>query len=271
MALLDRSPEHVNAVVNDVAPAAHPADGHSVAENFAGDLTYIRNDALVANPAAILGSVFYERKTGGGPRLQQYLTGPQVEVDENSKLTSPLVRQEILVKRELAASLSVLSMLAMEGGSEDVFEFRVVDNAVARINTNSDEFRSALNAWLSQPAVQQFLAQPDVGRVTIAAGVVQKYVSRKKFEKYTGKVDGNGWGLNVGGQLFLSSSNYSLEILYGLDLLAFREVPADDAESVVPLTAEEAEPITSPQFETLRTRVTEDLSGNELFASAFSL
>ena len=92
MAISDKSPEHVNDVINEVATPAPEADPPVVDENFAGDLTYIRNDAYVANPAAILGSVFYERKSDS--KLRQYLIGVDVSPDEKSILTSPLVRQE---------------------------------------------------------------------------------------------------------------------------------------------------------------------------------
>ena len=172
------------------------------------------------------------------------------------------------MSKAIAANISVLAMLTAEGTKDDVFEFRVVDNSVARVNTSNADFKTALASWVSQAEVQRFLADPDVGRIAIVAGVVQKYVSKKIFQKYTGKAEGNGWGVNVGGQLFLSSSNYSLDVLYGLDLLAYREVSTvQEAEATL---SKAGRKITSPEFEDLRSMVATNLSKQKMFMRAFS-
>jgi hypothetical protein len=219
------SKEHVNEVMNNSVAESKPlATAKEIAERFESkdNLSYIKSDDTVANPGGLLGNVFYEKT--GKPDLVPFFLGVDCKADEKNILKTPIPRSEMIIDNKIGADAKILSYVSLALAQNEVFEFRVIDNYAARININSAEWRTAINYWLQLVAVKSLLADSEVGAVGVVVGIIQKYISTKKFKKFEGSVKGGAFGVNVGGELYTSSTNYSLDIVYGLNLVYMPKV-----------------------------------------------
>lgn len=57
----------------------------------------------------------------------------------------------------------------------------------------------------------------------MVTGAVQKYFTTKKYKKFEAGAKGGGWGVNVEGSLYTSTSQFELSVVYGLDLVTFKQ------------------------------------------------
>jgi hypothetical protein len=219
--------EHVNDVMNSsVADKTEIANPVVVKQQFESKdkLHYIKSDDYNANPASLLGSVYYEKDQK--KELIPFILGIDGKIDEASLLKAPLTRSEMIVDAKTAASADIMSYLTLSLSTEEVFEFRVIDNFSGRLFTKGKEWQGALASWMADQSAKDLINDNTVGAIGIVTGIVQKYISTKKFKKYDAKAKGGYFGVNVGGELYTSSSEYALDIVYGLNLVYWPRVPS---------------------------------------------
>lgn len=219
--------EHVNQAMNDAIAESKPlATAADVAKQFQSkdNLHYIKSDDVVANPGVLLGSVFYEQDAKTD--LMPFYIGVDGKVDESTVLKTPLVRSEMVVDKKIGASTDILSYVSLKLEDNEVFEFRILDNYAARLSIKGKDWNNAINDWLAQQAVKSLLADKSVGSVGVVVGIVQKYISTKKYRKFDGSAKGGAFGVNANGELYTSSTDYSLDIVYGLNLIYMPRVTA---------------------------------------------
>jgi hypothetical protein len=212
--------EHVNEVMDkDVASKTKIVDPVDVKKQFDSreSLKYIKNDTYIANPSALLGRVFYEVK--GDNTLIPFILPIKGIVNPDSVLKSPQTRVEMILDSKAAGSIGIASYLSLTISDSEVFEFRVIDNSAARIIDTGDDWEIAVEKWMASRVASTIIQNPDVERIGVVTGMVQKYISTKKFRKFETNVKGGAFGVNVGGELYTSSSEYALDIVYGLDLV----------------------------------------------------
>jgi hypothetical protein len=185
-------------------------------------LRYVKNDTFVADPTLLLGRVYYERI--GSNALIPFHTSIVAAVDEKSILKSPQTVSELIVDSKISASLDVLSYVSLSLSQDEVYELRVINNTAARLVDKGDQWDQALTKWMKNPLCEQLINNAKVGSISVVTGVVQKYMTSKKYKKFEAGAKGGGWGVNVAGSLYTSSSEFQLDVIYGLDLVSFGKV-----------------------------------------------
>ena len=216
------STDHVNDTMNrsiaEQQPSATEADVQKAFE-LRDNLRYVKNDTYVADPSLFLGTAFFERS--GSDKLEQCPTMVRTKAADSSILTTPRTVSELVIDARLTASLDVLAFFSASCGRDEVYELRVVENYAARADTRCLEWDQALIDWAKHPQIKAVIASPDVTSLTIVIGVAQKYVTSKKYRKFEAGAKGGAFGINVGGKLYTSSSDFRVDVVYGLDLLSY--------------------------------------------------
>lgn len=199
-------------------------------------LRYIANDTFMADPSKLLGKVYYETK--GSRELIPFHTRVTVKADPESRLTAPSTVSELIIESSRQASLEFLMFLSLSVGNEEVLELRVINNAAARAIDSGDGWDEALDKWHADDRCQALINDPEVTAISVVTGVIQKYLSSKKYRKFEAGIKGGYAGINVGGKLYTSSSEFQLDIVYGVDLVSFGTLGkrGDTEVAIVPVT-----------------------------------
>jgi hypothetical protein len=216
------STEHINETMNSEVATAKPVatlNDLRQALPTTDTLRYVKNDTFIADPTLLLGRVYYEKV--GSNALIPFHTRITVAVDERSLLKSPQTMSELVIDSKMSASAEVLSFVSLSLSNDELYELRVINNAAGRAQDSGDAWDQALKKWLDNPLSQLLINSKKVGSVSVVTGVVQKYLTSKKYRKFEAGVKGGGWGVNVAGSLYTSSSEFQLDVIYGLDLVSF--------------------------------------------------
>lgn len=216
---------HVNEVMDkDVAKQQPLATLDDIKKAFptTDTLRYITNDTYAGAPTKILGRVYYEKI--GSNAFIPFHTSIDAIVDEKSVLEGPQIVSEFIVSSKMTATGNYLSFLSLSLESDELYELRIINNASGRVIDKGDAWDQALVKWMNNPLCEKLITDTKVGTISIVTGVVQKYLTSKKYKKFDGKAKGGGWGANVAGSLYLSSSEFRLDVVYGLDLVSISQV-----------------------------------------------
>jgi hypothetical protein len=219
------STDHVNETMSKEVAVQQPVASLSdIKKAFptSDTLRYVKNDTFVADPTLILGRIYFEKV--GTDALMPFHTSIIASVDEKSILKSPQTISELIIDSKMSASAGFLSFVSLSVSQDEVYELRVINNMAARLVDKGDQWDQALSKWMVNPLCQQLINNPKVGSISIVTGVVQKYMTSKKYKKFEAGAKGGGWGVNVAGNLYLSSSEFQLDVIYGLDLVSFGRV-----------------------------------------------
>lgn len=212
--------EHVNNVMNEsVAEQKAKATLETVKKEFEADdaLRYLRNDSFNAGPSSLLGKIFYEKE--GESTLKRWALSVTPKIDEASVLKEPITRMELIVENKVAANIEFLSFLSSSLSADEVYEVKVIDNAAVRLVDHGEEWEKSLINWMQSPFNHEIINDPKVKSIGIVTGVVQKFIISKKYRKFDASVKGGAYGVNVGGELYTSTSQYSFDTRYGIDLV----------------------------------------------------
>lgn len=223
---------HINEAMNTEVAEARPIatiDDLNQAVPMRDALRYIKNDTYVADISAILGRVYYEKM--GSDTLIPFIISIAAAVDPNSRLSAPQTVSELIVDSKIKAKAEALAFLSAELAADELLEVRVINNAVARVVDKGDEWDTAIAKWLNNSICQNLINDPSVGTISVVTGAVQKYFTTKKYKKFEAGAKGGGWGVNVEGSLFTSTSQFELSVVYGLDLVTFKR--ADNVNQFV--------------------------------------
>lgn len=221
----DLSTKHVNDAMNqgiaEARPIASPDDLQKAVPTRDA-LRYVKNDTFVADVSAILGRIYYEKI--GSDMLIPFYISIAAAVDPSSKLSAPQTVSELIVDSKVKGKVEALSFLSADLSAEELLEVRVINNASARLVDKGDEWEVAIKKWLNDPLCQTLVNNPSVGTISVVTGAVQKYFTTKKYKKFEAGAKGGGWGVNVEGSLYTSTSQFELSVVYGLDLVTFKQV-----------------------------------------------
>lgn len=219
------STKHVNETMNEkVADAIQIASRDQILQAIPSrdSLRYVRNDTYAGDMTAILGRVFFEKVTSS--KLIEFYKSVSAEVDPKSILSVPQLKSELVIDSKIAASVEAFSFFSAQTSATDVLEIRIVDNATARLTVKGKAWDDAILSWLEHPLTKELINDPKVGTISVVTGVVQKYLTSKKYQKFDASVKGGGWGMNVQGSLYTSTSQFEFVVIYGLDLVTFKQM-----------------------------------------------
>lgn len=225
---------HVNTVMNDkVADQKKIVNQDEIKRQFETKetLKYIKNDSYNADPKLLLGQVFLQKVDS--EELVPFLIAVESKPIASSVLQNPLVRAEMIIDSKAGAALEIMSYLSLSLKDNEIFEFRVVDNMGARLENKGDEWINAIMKWVSIPMCRTVLQDKTVKNIGVVTGIVQKCISTKKYKKFDVSTKGGAFGVNVSGELYTSSSEYALDIVYGLDLVYIPKQPESDLNEFV--------------------------------------
>lgn len=234
--------EHINDAMNE--SVAEPSGVTSVADamkalNINFQTAYIDAEPFIADPYSLLGQVIQIRKNngvcpsalsqGGFPaELTAYPVPAKVKA--SSMLTKPQLRSSVIVNQTVAANVSLLNYLSAQLDANTTFSITVMDQAAGLLDTTDAAWRPALEQWKLDN--QDLVNDPDICYLFVVGGFIQKNIIRKKYRKFDGKAKAGAFGVNIDGELSMSTEDYSLDIKFGLTPLVVKR-PAAPAPQVV--------------------------------------
>lgn len=186
-------------------------------------IRFIRNPAIDANPASLLGTVYYLK--GTNQKLHRHNRGVAVTEDASAAQTEPVVMHEIVIDSGGAGELEALGVLSLKVAAKEVLELRTVKTRSSRADQRPGGWDNALEAWEAKPANASLLRDPEIASIVVVGGVSQYFISSKSFTKYEGSGKGGGWGVNVGGELYTSSSFFTLDVVYAVEAIELKSSP----------------------------------------------
>jgi hypothetical protein len=218
------TPEHINETMDQIAERQALTPEDEIRKAFGirkvrDTLHYIQNDTFVADPSAILGRVYYEKE--GSEELQHFSSSIVAPVSATSKLTAPQTVSELIVDNKAKAGVEALALLSADVGAEELLEVRVINNATARLVDSGDDWDAAIEKWSKKTTSQRLMNNPAVKTISVVTGVVQKYLTVKKYKKFDAKAKGGSFGVNVNGSLYTSTSQFELVVVYGIEIVPF--------------------------------------------------
>src|ERR1700733_6057770 len=206
-------------------------------------LRYVKNDTFIASPTLLLGRVYYEKV--GDDELIPFHTQITVDVDDRSLLKTPQTVSELIIDSKVSVSADVLALVSLSLKDDELYELRVINKGGGAAQDTGDSWDQALTKWLDNPRSKQLIDSRNVGAVSVVTGVVQKYLTSKKYRKFEAGVKGGSYGVNVAGNLYTSSSEFQLDVVYGLDLVSFPR--ADDVLEFVQKVVQGGDRVKEPE------------------------
>lgn len=221
-----------NKAINEAAEKTSIPTPDSVKSAVAiGENTpFIIADAFNGKPTKILGLVMEIRKVNGKVpsniyqdcRNLQFCTQPipGCQIDDSSILTTPTLRQNLIIDQTIASNVGFFSFLSAQMNANTYFRVNVMDQMSAIVDFHDDSWKTGVLKWKDNN--QDLLDDDNICYLLGISGFVQKYVITKKYVKYDGKVKGGAYGININGELATSREEFQLSILYGLQTVIIK-------------------------------------------------
>jgi len=190
---------------------------------------YSVDDAYTGNPDNLLGEVYLVKSKNGkiptslndeNVSYERFAEHVRCKVDEKSKQT-PILRNSIIVDKNLSLSVNFLSYLSAELRHNDFFSLMVYDQATGV--AEKDSWLIGLKQWKDENI--EIMKDESVFCIFAIKSYVQKNVIRKKYVKYEGKGKGGCYGININGELSTSTEEYSLDIRFGFEPAIIKSFP----------------------------------------------
>ena len=216
----------INDVVNNEVATPKPVVDQKDVNNLLNiktEIPYIEFEGgFIANPYSLLGRVVEVRKVNG--QIPSSVTASNVEFstmpiigikrDLNSDVKSPILRQSVIIDSKISANVNLFNYLSAEADAESVFSINVIDQSGGLVDVQDSTWAKGIKEWKADNA--DLLKDDDICYIYVIIGFIQKQIIRKKFKKFNAEAKGGYAGINVGGALYMSSDEYSMDIRYGL-------------------------------------------------------
>ncbi|MEN6599356.1 MAG: hypothetical protein ABFC21_02975 [Rectinema sp.] len=215
----------INQVINEeVAQKEQIFDAAKVQKllNIEENIPYVKCESFIGNPYSLLGRVIEVRKVDG--KIPTSITAPNIEfsvfpipgieIEEDSKLKSPVLRQSIVINNQLATNIGLFNYLNAELDVESVFSINVIDQSAGLVDVRKDSWAKGVSSWKANNS--DLLSDDDICYIYVIVGFIQKQIIRKKYKKFDAKAKGGAYGVNIEGTLHMSTEEYSMDIRYGL-------------------------------------------------------
>jgi hypothetical protein len=226
------SKEHINETLGTITNSAivpTPEDAKR-AISIDDNTPYVIADAFNGNPLGLIGMVMEIRKSKGRcpsniqedcKKLQFSAEPiPDIKIDDKSIISSPVLRQSIVIDKNIAANVSFFSFLSAQCGANTFFSLNVFDQMSAYASMKDPSWKTGLATWKKDNS--ELMEDTSICYLLGVYGFVQKFIVSKKFIKYDGQLKGGYTGININGELATSTEEYSLNILYGLNTIIIR-------------------------------------------------
>lgn len=221
-----QSKDHINEAMNQITGQATPVaieEANKLLEVQRNQI-FIEDDSAIANPYSFLGKVIEIRKVGGKCPDSFTDTGwnpdwsllaiPGRKVDENSKIKTPEKVKAFIVDKNLATKVSALQYFSGELDANSAFHVIVFNQATGLVDMHDDSWATGVNEW--RKLNRHLIDDPDICYLLVVTGMVQKNIIRKKFVKFEARAKGGAFGVNINGELYTSTEDFSLDTRFGL-------------------------------------------------------
>lgn len=222
----DTSKEHINETMNNIVGQTKPAAIEEAEKllDIKRNQIFIEDDSAIANPYSFLGRVIEIRKIGGKCPESYGEAGytpewstlpiPGRKVDENSKIKSPERAKTFIVEKNVATKVAVLQYFSGEIDANSAYDVIVFNQATGMVDVHDDSWAIGVEKW--RESNKHLLDDTDICFLLVVTGMVQKNILRKKFVKFESNAKGGYFGVNINGELYTSTEDYSLDIRFGL-------------------------------------------------------
>lgn len=184
--------------------------------NGLGSNSFFIRGASLADVNGIIGRVFIQVSDKEG--FQRWINPVKIKVNPDSILKTPVTLSELVVDKKTTLEADVMKCVNINFSENELLEVRIIDNAKGQVDDISDEWEKAGNAWLESNEQKIIDQYPNFIAAYVVMGAVQRYFTIKKYKKLEGTAKGDGFGVNVGGNYYTSTSQYTLSIVYELDI-----------------------------------------------------
>lgn len=224
------SSKHVNESMNQFVAHSLDFQPANIIESLLAvnnSIFYTEADSFAGNPDGLLGSVIQVRIINKNSNQKTNVLEfcptkiPNTAIDQTSHLKEPIKRQSIIVDQKLTNEVNFLNYLSTQIDSTTTYSLLVFDQATGQVDRNQKSWAEGVKRWKADN--QDIINDPAITNIFILIGYVQKYVIRKKYKKFDVKAKGGGYGINVSGELYTSSEDYSLDVRYGLTIASLKE------------------------------------------------
>ena len=218
---------HYNEVMNQkIAEKTKVATDNEAKSKLGIDkeLIYMKAESYIAYPDKLLGEVYlvkakkHIRPTSLWDENVEFEKSvypvPGIKVVEKSRLDNPILRQSIIVDKNLSAGIEFLHYLSVELTSNDYFSLMVYDQATGLLDTQDESWRNGIERWKTENA--DLMQDESICCIFAVTGFSQKNVIRKKYVIFEGKGKGGSFGININGKISTSTDEYSLDFRFGL-------------------------------------------------------
>ncbi len=229
----NNSVAHINEAMNeDIANPTNPPaikEANKLLEVKRNQI-FLDDESYIANPYALLGKVIEIKMMEGecpenfnDPKVTpefSMFSIPGRKVDEDSKIKDPVKTKSFIVDKKLSLEVGALNYLTANLDAESAYSVIVFNQATGLVDTHDDSWYEGVQRWKIDNS--ELLNDENICYLLVITGVVQKTIIKKKYKKFEVKAKGGAYGINIGGQLYTSAEDYSLDTRFGLSLSVLR-------------------------------------------------
>jgi len=235
--------EHINETMNQMAAQTTPVAVEEAKRllEIQRNQIFIEDDSAIANPYSFLGKVIEIRKINGKcpdgfiDTVQNpdwsLSPIPGRKIDENSKIKTPEKVKAYIVDNKIAAQVSAMQYFAGEIDANSAFNVIVFNQATGLVDVHDDSWNTGLDQW--RKSNQDLMTDPNICYLLVVTGMVQKNIIRKKYVKFEAKAKGGAFGVNINGELYSSTEDFSLDTRFGLTVNVIRRPIEEQSRSAV--------------------------------------
>jgi hypothetical protein len=224
----NNSNDHINEVMDkDIANSVIVASVNDLKNKTqVNDQTaYVFAETFTGNPYQLLGQVIEIRKVNGvcptnlvnNNELNFEFSAFPVtgfKIDDETKLSKPVLRSSIIVDQALTAQVGFLNYLSAQLDEKSSFSLMIMDQSKGLVDFHDPSWTAAVKDWKEQNQAQ--MADPEICYIFVVSGFIQKNIIKKKYYQFETGAKGGAYGININGKLSTSSDEYSLDIIFGL-------------------------------------------------------
>lgn len=219
------------------------------------DLFYVANDTWTAGDQTPLGTIFAIRPgpehscSGTAERtLEETEFFVPATLDNPSK---PEKLKSLLINREAAASLNILSFVSASVGTEDVLSLTMTNEPRHLVRD------AKYSLELGKLKEKNPLLWTENCYVGIVTGMTRRALTYRKYSKTKANTEAGAYGVRVGGNYYASDEDEEVTYIFGLNLVGLEAPSAAPRDGGAPeggLTAASSEDALLRSVKTVRIR-----------------
>jgi hypothetical protein len=185
--------DHINEVMNnDIANSVTVASVNDLKNKTqVNDQTaYVFAETFTGNPYQLLGQVIEIRKVDGkcptslvNNNALNFEFSPfpvtGFKIDEETKLSKPVLRSSIIIDKNITAQVSFLNYLSAQLDEKSSFSLMIMDQAKGLVDFHDPSWTTAVKNWKEDNLDK--MTDPEICYIFVLSGFIQKNIIKKKY------------------------------------------------------------------------------------------